>query len=43
MTYSEMIAWLETCPDHHWEIVHLDEGHARVLLCFEPDEDEDNE
>ncbi len=40
MTYDEMIEWLNTCPDNKWEIVHLGDGHARVLLCFEESEEE---
>jgi hypothetical protein len=42
MTYDEMIDWLSTCPDHKWEIVHQDEGHVRVLLCFEESEEEND-
>lgn len=42
MTRTEMMEWLETCPDHKWEIVHEDEGHVRVLLCFEEDEKDES-
>ena len=35
---KELMDWLNTCPDHHWDIVHEDEGHMRVLFVFD-DED----
>lgn len=38
---KELIEWLTTCPDHHWEIVHEDEGHMRVLFVFDDDVDEE--
>ena len=41
MTRTEMMKWLETCPDHNWQIVHEDEGHVRVLLCFEEDQEDE--
>ena len=41
MTYNEMIEWLETCPTHHWEIVHEDEGHVRVLIRFEEERNDE--
>jgi len=34
---KELIEWLNTCPDHHWDIVHEDEGHMRVLFVFDDD------
>ena len=40
MTRDEMMEWLETCPDHKWEIVHEGEGHVRVLLCFDEEEED---
>jgi hypothetical protein len=39
MTREELFEWLDTCPDHHWDVVHDDEGHVRVLFWF----DEENE
>ena len=41
MTRSELMKWLNTCPDHHWDIVHEDEGHMRVLFIFDEEETED--
>jgi len=34
---KELMDWLNTCPDHHWDIVHEDEGHMRVLFVFDDD------
>jgi len=35
---KELMEWLNTCPDHHWDIVHDDEGHMRVLFVFDENE-----
>jgi len=40
MTREELFEWLNTCPDHNWDVVHDDEGHLRVLFCFDEDDDE---
>ena len=34
VTRKELMEWLNTCPDHHWDIIHEDEGHMRVLFVF---------
>ncbi len=41
ITRSELMEWLNTCPDHHWDIVHEDEGHMRVLFPFDDEDDDD--
>ena len=38
VTRKELMEWLNTCPDHNWDIVHEDEGHMRVLFVFDEDE-----
>lgn len=42
MSRKELLEWLNSCPDHRWDIVHEDEGHMRVLFVFDEEEDEDN-
>lgn len=39
---KELMEWLNTCPDHHWDIVNEDEGHMRVLFVFDEEDDEDD-
>ena len=39
ITRSKLMEWLNTCPDHHWDIVHEDEGHMRVLFPFDDPDD----
>ena len=41
MTREEFFEWLNTCPEHNWDVVHDDEGHARILFWFD-EEDEDD-
>ena len=43
MTRKELFEWLNTCPDHNWDVVHDDEGHMRVLFWFDEDEEESND
>ena len=43
MTRKELFEWLNTCPDHKWDVVHDDEGHVRVLFWFDEDEEESND
>jgi hypothetical protein len=40
---KELMEWLNTCPDHHWDIVHEDEGHMRVLFVFDEEQEEDED
>jgi len=40
---KELMDWLNTCPDHHWDIVHEDEGYMRVLFLFEILDEENDE
>ena len=30
-TRQEFFEWLNTCPEHSWDVVH-DEGHVRILF-----------
>ena len=43
MTRKELLEWLDTHPTSQWTIVHVDEGHMRILFWFDEDEEDSND
>ena len=40
-TRQEFFEWLNTCPEHSWDVVHDDEGHVRILFWFDEEDDDE--